>query len=225
LSPSYKFGDDVTAYISYRHGEKAGISQVVNGVPFLAEPEKSDAYEVGVKTYLLNHTLVFDADVFVDNIKNYQQQVQVYDAYTTTLRHDGNTYYTAATGNAAKVRSSGVEIDSVWTPVPELSLRLSGAYDSAVYKEFPQLGQPAESANLSTPYRDVTGQSLPGAAKWTGNVGVDFRRPVFANAVAHTSANYFYTSRYNSDVTLSSYGWVPGYGIAVLSVGIGRAVE
>jgi iron complex outermembrane recepter protein len=225
VSPSYKFGDDVTAYISYRHGEKAGISQVVNGVPFLAEPEKSDAYELGVKTFLLNHTLVFDADVFVDNIKNYQQQVQVFDAYTTALRHDGTNYYTAATGNAPKVRSSGVELDSVWTPIANLSLRLSGAYDSAVYKDFPNLGQPLENANLATPYRNVTGQALPGAAKWTGNAGVDFRQPVFANAVIHASANYFYTSRYNSDVSLSSYAWVHGYGIADLSVGIGRADE
>jgi outer membrane receptor protein involved in Fe transport len=225
LSPSYKFGDNVTGYLSYRHGEKAGISEVVNGVPYLAAPEKSNAYELGVKTWLLEHTLVLNADLFLNDIVNYQQLVQVFDAYTTALHHDGTSYYTAATGNAAKVRSSGLEIDGVWTPIPSFSLRLSGAYDSAVYKDFKNLGQPAESTNLPVAYRNVTGSALPGAAKWTGNLGADFRYPIFSNAVAHTSLNYFYTSRFNSDVTLSNYAWVPGYGIADLSIGLSRADE
>jgi hypothetical protein len=29
ISPSYKINDDMTSYFSYQHGEKAGISQLV----------------------------------------------------------------------------------------------------------------------------------------------------------------------------------------------------
>ncbi len=140
-------------------------------MPFLAAPEKSNAYELGLKTSLLDKTLILDADVFLDDIKNYQQAVQVYDAYTTTLRADSTTYYTAATGNAAKVRATGFEFDSVYTPLSTVSLRLSGAYNNAVYKNFTNSAQPLENANLTTPYRNVTGANLPGAAKFTRQPG------------------------------------------------------
>lgn len=222
FSPSYKISDAVTAYVSYRHGEKAGISQVVNGVGYLAAPEKSDAYELGFKSSLLNKTLVIDADLFWNDIRNYQQAVQVYDAYTTLLKNDTNTYYTAATGNAAKVRATGLEFDSVYTPTQTFSVRLSGAYNNAVFKDFKNSGQPLENGNLPSPYRDVTGQNLPGAARFTANLGVDYHRPVLSGGWFHTSLNYAYTTRYNSDPLLSSYGWVPAYGIVDYAIGLGR---
>jgi outer membrane receptor protein involved in Fe transport len=222
FSPGYKINDQVTAYASLRYGEKSGISLVVNGVPFLAEPEKSTAYELGVKTALLDHKLTLNIDVFENDIKNYQQLVQVFDAYTTALRNDGTTYFTATTGNAAKVRVRGVEVDGVYAPLPSLSLRLSAAFNDAVYRDFQNSGQPLENANLTTPYRNVSGQHVPGAAKFSSNIGVDYRVPVLSNKELHSSLNYAYSSRYNSDPLLSSYSWVPAYGVADLSIGLGR---
>ncbi|MDB5987738.1 MAG: TonB-dependent receptor, partial [Nevskia sp.] len=223
VSPSYKINQELTAYASWRFGEKAGISQVVNGVPFLAEPERSSAYELGLKSTLLDRKLILNADVYVNYIENYQQAVQVFDQYTTNLKNDGTSYFTAATGNAAKVRASGLEIDALYRPIPNFSLRFSGAYNNAVYKDFKNSGQPLENGNLTTtPYRDVTSANLPGAAKFTGNVGADYYHYVFSNAQIHSSINYAYTTRYNSDPSLSSYAWVPAYGIADFSIGIGR---
>ena len=222
FSPSYKINDQVTAYVSFRYGEKAGISQVINGVPYLAKPEDSAAYEAGFKTLLLNKTLVLDADVFLNNIKNYQQLVEVFDQYTTNLNANGTNYYTTATGNAPRVRSTGLELDSTYTPIPNLSIRVAAAYTNAIYVSFPTSGQPLENANLATPYRDVSGQNLPGAAKFTGNLGLDFREGVASWGQFHSSVNYAYTSRYNSDVALSSYGWVHANGTADFSTGLTR---
>ncbi len=35
VSPSYKINDNLTSYVSWQYGEKAGISQFVNGVSSL----------------------------------------------------------------------------------------------------------------------------------------------------------------------------------------------
>jgi outer membrane receptor protein involved in Fe transport len=53
-------------------------------------------------------------------------------------------------------------------------------------------------------------------------VGADYRYPVFTGKEFHTSINTAYTSKYNSDIALSSYAWVPSYSITDFSIGIGR---
>ncbi|MYM29112.1 TonB-dependent receptor [Duganella sp. CY15W] len=222
LSPSYRINDNVTSYVSLQYGEKAGIAQVINGYSNNARPEKSTSYEIGVKTTLLDKKLTLSADLFLNNIKDYQQAVQVYDAYTTAQKSDGTLYYTAATGNAAKVRAQGLEFDGVYSGLPNTVLRFSGAYNDAYYKDFKNSSNPLEMANLATPYRDVTGQNLPGAAKFTFNVGGEYRAPVKGwNKEFHANFNTAYSSKYNSDVSLSSYAWVPAYSITDFGIGLG----
>ena len=224
LSPSYRFNEIYTGYVSFRYGEKAGISQVVNSVPFLAVPEEARAYELGLKTSLLESKLTLNTALFWNDIKNYQQQVQVYDEYTTINTPDDLTYYTAATGNAAKVRARGVEVDALYRPIQQASLRLSVAYNDAYYRDFKNSAQPVENGNLgSQPLRDISGSRLPGAAKFTGNLGADYNQPIFTGYVAHTNFNLAYTSNYNSDVRLSSYATVPAYVIGDLAFGVGTA--
>ncbi len=222
LSPSYRFNEQYTGYASFRYGEKAGISQVINSVPFLALPEETRAYELGLKTALLNNTLTFNTALFWSDIKNYQQQVQVLDAYTTELNANGALAFTAATGNAAKVRARGVEIDALYRPIDRAQLRLAVAYNDAYYRDFQNSGQPFEqNFTGNTPLRDVSGSTLPGAAKWSGNLGADYNQPVADGYVAHANLNLFLTSSYNSDVRLSEYGRVSPFAIADLAVGVG----
>ena len=52
--------------------------------------EKTNSFELGVKSALLDKTLILNADVFDTRIGNYQQAVQVVDQYTTALKADGN---------------------------------------------------------------------------------------------------------------------------------------
>ena len=183
VSPSYKFSDTETGYISWQYGEKAGIAQVVNGLSDLVLPEKNTSYEIGLKSSLLHHTLVLDADIYLTNIKNYQQSVRIVDQYTTNLNIQSGvtpvTAYTSTTGNVPKVQSKGIEVDAIYSPFATLSLRLSAAYIDAFYKSFPNSAQPLENGYTGAPpYRDVTGQALAGASRVYANLGVDYRLPV-----------------------------------------------
>lgn len=231
LSPSFKVSPDVTTYASYQHGEKAGIAQLVNGVSTPAAAEKTNSLELGVKSALLDKTLILNADVFDTLIHDYQQAVQVVDAYTTASKNDGTTYYTSATGNAPKVGVSGLEIDGVYAGIPRATLRFSGAYNKAVYKNFPNSAQPVENGDLTSavpgvhpaePYRSVNGRTLAGAPRFTFNVGLDYGQPVLADKLAHVSANVAYSSRYNTDVALSKYAVVGAQALVDLALGAGK---
>lgn len=219
VSPSYRVNDNVNTYVSWQYGEKAGIAQARFGVSAPAEAEKNSSYEIGVKTTLFDRTLTLNADVFVTDIEDYQQAVQIFDEYTTNLNNDGDLYYMSATGNANKVRAKGLEIDGSYDGIDNLSIRFAGAYNDAYYKDFRNAGQPEENGNLEQPYRDVSGENLPGAAKYTFNVGVDYRYPIFNRSEFRLGLNTAYSSKYKSDVALSEYSWIPAHSVTDLSVG------
>jgi iron complex outermembrane receptor protein len=223
FSPSYKFNPDLTGYTSWQYGEKAGISQLTNGVSNLVKKERTSAFEVGLKSALLDRQLLINADLYLMNIKDYQQAVRVFDLYTTQQNADKLTYYTTATGNVPKVQTKGLEIDGAYTGIKNVTLRFAGAYTDAVYKDFRNSAQPSENGYPNAPlYRDVTGQTLPGASKWTFNVGGDYRVPVLDSHEVHASFNTAYNSRYNSDNSLSDYAWIGASSITDLGIGFGK---
>ncbi|WP_139826402.1 TonB-dependent receptor [Derxia lacustris] len=223
FSPSWKFSEEVTGYVSYAHAEKAAVVQYLNNFSATTRPEKSDQYEIGLKSTLLDRTLTLAADVFQANIRDYQQQAQVVDAYTTALNNDGTTYYSALTGNAPKVRARGLEVDAFYSGIPRTTLRLAAAWNDARYKVFTNSPQPPENAYSGAPaYRDLSGRTLPGASKLSANFGIDYRQPLAGANELFVDTNYAWVSRYNSDVTLSDYGWIGAYGVTDVGIGIGR---
>jgi iron complex outermembrane recepter protein len=223
LSPSYKINGDQTAYVSWQHGAKAGISQVTNGINTPALPEKTNAFELGLKSALLNKELTVNADLFLQNITDYQQAVSIYDAYTTALNNNGLLYYASATGNAPKVRTEGLEVDSSYTGIRHTTIRFDGALIRAYYRQFPNSPQPVEDGNLKAPYRDVSGQQLPGAAHLTANLGLDSWTALPRDLQLHGSANVAYEGRSNSDTALSAYAWTPANTLTDFSVGVRTA--
>lgn len=217
ISPSYKFTPDETGYLTLQYGEKGGVSQIVNGTPRLAEPEKVSSFEAGLKSVLLGKTLFVNADVFLSKLRNYQQAVTIPDplvAGTSTV-----TYV----GNADKVEIKGLEVDGSYSGIRDLTVRFSGAYTDARYKAFPFSPQPVENQYPGAPaYQDVSGRYLTGAARFTGNLGVEYRRELWSEKVFHASFNTAFSSGFNTGANLSSYGWVKKRWLTDASIGLGR---
>ena len=224
-----KFNEQLTGYATVQYGEKAGISQIngssINGgTSALVQPEKTTSYELGLRADLLEKTLTINADIFQSNIKNFQQTVSYLDPVLTAINNAPT--YSSGPGNVGGVRIRGLEVDASYTGIQNLSLRLSGAYNDAVYTKFPNSGLASEldPALYPSGFYDVSGKTLANAPKLTGTLGADYTLPlVNSNKVFHAAANWRYTSRYNVDAALSQYGWVGGYGLLDLNVGIGRA--
>jgi len=224
LSPSYRINDNFTTYASWRYGEKAGVAEFVNGTPTTVQPERVRAFEWGLKSSFPDQKLIVNLDAYLMYIDNYQQAVKIYDAYNTALQ--GIVQYTSATGNVPQVRDEGLEFDVFYGGIKNTTLRFSGAYNNAYYTDFPNSGQPVENGWTGAPaYQDVGGKSLPGASKLTFNLGGDYRAPVWNGKLFHTSFNTAYTSRYNSDPSLSNYAWIHSHSTTDWSIGLSNAKQ
>ncbi len=236
VSQRYKFSEQLTGYLSWQHGEKPGTGFNINGVPTGVKPETTDAFELGIKSFAFDNTLTLNADIFVMDIDDYQQAIRVVDEFTTgvnlaaidpTLTGDalekaknGAVAYTSTQGNVKKVKVKGLEFDGTYTGIENFTFRFSGAYNDAHYEDFKNSPKPDELAYLKDPFVDQSGKALPGAAKYTFNLGVEYRHAVFNNFEFHTSANAAYTSKYLTSDTLSSYSLVPGYTLTDGSIGL-----
>jgi len=230
LSLTNQFNEHLTAYVTWQHGEKAGISQfnganAAGGISLPTKPEKSNTWEAGIRTGLLDGTLAINAGIFLADFKDFQQNVFYYDDVATQQASDGVLRYSSGIGNVGKVRSKGVEADFVYRALQFTSVRFSGAYTDAKYRDHKFAGQPVENGNLAVRFRDVTGFTLQNAPKWQFNLTGDYDRPVLDDKRFHASVSYTYSSRENGDIALSDYTWRKAYGIADLSIGFGRADE
>jgi outer membrane receptor protein involved in Fe transport len=224
---SYKITPDVTSYLSWQHGVKAGISQVSgvdklgNPISRLVAPEKSNDYELGLKGGYLQNTLIVNADIYYDLVNNYQQSVTILDP-VLTAQNNNIAQYTSITGNAPQIELSGLEVDAVYTGIRHLTLRFAGDYSHAFYSKDVLTANPVEDGNLSPAYHDAKGQTLYDAPRFSYNFSGEYSIPVFKSNVFHTNFNWHYTSSENSDQANSAYAVVPGYGLANLGIGLGR---
>ena len=226
LSPSYKFDENFTAYASWQYGEKSGSALVINGVPTKVKPEKTNSYELGIKSFLLDKTLTLNADVFLMNITDYQQTVVAVDEFATQDNINNNIAnpltYTSVQGNVPKVRVSGLEVDATYNGIPYTSFRFSGSYNNARYVSFPNAGKPSELAYLSAKYLDRSGQRLGEAPLLSFNVSGEYRRPVLSDKIFHASFTTAYISKINTDELISDYAWVPAHTTTDLAIGLGN---
>jgi iron complex outermembrane receptor protein len=235
ISQRYKFNDQVTAYGTWQHGEKPGTGFNINGVPTGVKPEKTDAFELGVKSFLFEDTLTLNADIFVMDIDDYQQAIRVLDEFTTNVNlaaidplltgdalqsaKNAAVAYLSTQGNVNKVKVQGLEFDGAYSGIENFTFRFSGAYNDAHYEDFKNSPKPDELAYLKEQFVDQSGKALPGAAKYTLNLGVEYRHLAFGKTEFHTSFNAAYTSSYLTSDTLSSYSLVPGYTLVDGSIG------
>jgi iron complex outermembrane receptor protein len=224
LSQGYQFTENVRGYATWQYGEKSGTAFNINGEPVGVKPETTNAYEIGVKTTLLDGDVVLNADIFRMDINDYQQAIRTVDDWTTQDNLNNGVIpalaYTTAQGNVNGVRVEGVEFDVYYTGIENISVRASGAYNDAFYTDFKNSPKPPELTYLSEPFVDQTGKNLPGAAKWTFNLGVEYRVPVLSNYEFHSSFNTAYTSDYVNSDDLSAYSYKPDYTRTDASIGI-----
>jgi iron complex outermembrane recepter protein len=136
LGLDYHVTPHIMAYVSYSRGFKSGgfdmrgnaavYPQTQNGYA----SETADNYEAGIKTTLLDDTLIFNLTAFYDPYKNAQIGVQQF------VEYQGAPTNLTAVLNAGKQINQGVEIESVWRPIRPLTLGIAVGYLDSYYKDF-----------------------------------------------------------------------------------------
>lgn len=228
---SYALTDGVLAYASYARGAKSGGINM-SGLPLdnnnqpalntaVVKPEKNTAYEIGLKTQLFDHRLIFNVDAYYTQVRDFQANVTDTGA-AVALR----TYL----ANIPKVRVKGIEADAIAQVTPDLQLRASAAYADGKYVSYPNGPCPIEQIGTGTSACDLSGRGLSGLPKWSVTLGADYAYPLpmlgsDGAILLHVDSNS--RTKVFGDPTASAYTVIKGYTIvnASLSVRFGEGLE
>lgn len=206
LAIKYRVNDNISAYGAVTRGFRFGGAQVLIGTITSEAPDqyKSDtlwAYEIGLRTQWLEDSLYVDVTPFWTEWKDPQLQ----QADSTGL---GSFF-----DNVGGARSRGVELAVQYaTPLPGLSLALSGSYvDTVTTKPF------VTSGGTQT----EPGTQWPLAAKWQSTSTLAYRNTLFGNWTGGGSATYTTISK--APNTLDFRDTVFGYESLELALTLGNA--
>ena len=97
IALDHQFSGDVMAYASYSRGFKSGVYNLTSPTDPVVKPETLDAYEIGIKSQLLDHRLQLNASTFYYDYSDIQ---------LTTIKGASQILV-----NAAKAKIYGVDVD------------------------------------------------------------------------------------------------------------------
>ncbi|WP_294303484.1 TonB-dependent receptor [uncultured Sphingomonas sp.] len=205
-------------YATYTRGYKGPAISSAAGVAFAVDPERVDAYEVGVKADLLNRRLTLNLAGFINDFRDFQAQV-----FDPALNGGLGTF---RTGNASTLKTRGVEAEAIVRPASGFSLTGGVTYLDTEYGNYNvacYFGQTAaQGCSLPGPSFNAAGSPLVGASKWTTSLAASVDRPVgdalrvFANADWRYRSSFYYAI--NDPNTIQ-----PGFSVVNATVGIGDA--
>jgi iron complex outermembrane receptor protein len=185
---TYQWTPTLVSYLRYAEGYKSGGYNLdfvgprvfPNGLEF--ERETATNYEAGIKGDLWQRRFGFAVSVFRTEFDNYQvdQFLEVSPGVIAIV-----------IGNAAEVRTQGIEIEATLRPIDRLSLNIGVGLLEAEFESFPGGG---------TGNSDASGKELPGAAPLQANAGVSYSIPLGRSYDLLLHADYAYRDRYFSDI-------------------------
>ncbi|RYE48825.1 MAG: TonB-dependent receptor, partial [Hyphomicrobiales bacterium] len=213
---AYKVAPDVLLYGSYARGNKSGgLNITAGGINRpVVDPEKVNAFELGLKSQFLDGKATFNAAAFLTEIKDYQANV--------TEQVPGTTQTVQYIASIPKVRSKGIEADLNIALSEWVNLGGSVAYTDAKFVSFTNSPQAPERSNEGA-IQDLSGRRLPGVPKFAYSANLDVAQPLGENLEIYSRADWNYRSSYNGTPTLSAYGRIPAYGLLNARLGIRTA--
>ncbi len=212
---SYRFNEDVMAYVSWANGYKAGginLSRVADPVTLVPDfntefpRETVQSYEVGIKSMLANRTVRFNASIFDQQYTNFQLNT-----------FNGLVFVVSS---IRKVESKGAEFDTAWaTPVSGLSLGGGVTYAFTNITEF------GDSASLFAPdlatSLDRLNNRLSFAPLWSGVASATYTVPLSSSLQFRANVNEKYNSSYNTGSDLDPRKLQGAYGLLGARLGLG----
>jgi iron complex outermembrane receptor protein len=130
------YGSIATGYKAGGFGDGCIAGTVVDGITcnnatapdrLYYDPEELIAYELGIKTRLLDRRLALNASLFFYDFKNMQ---------LSALRTDADGNSALVTTNAGKARIKGAELETVFTPSQAHRLEFNATWLDATYSEY-----------------------------------------------------------------------------------------
>jgi outer membrane receptor protein involved in Fe transport len=180
---SYKFTPDIVGYASFSKGNSPGgfNSGAFATAEYNYSPQKVDAYEIGVKSQLLNRRLQLNAALF-DN--EYSDLHMTQNAFV-------NGALVSRITNAGKARGRGLDLDATGVLSKEWRVGLQYTYADSKITHYGLLPPPALQV-------DFTGAPLVRSPKHSANASVTYAAMVGLGRLSVT-AEESYSGSYTND--------------------------
>jgi iron complex outermembrane recepter protein len=197
VNVQWDVSDDIMLYASYSSGFKSGgFDAASNSVAsWEFEEEEATTYEAGMKSYLLDGSLEFNAAVYLTDYDDLQ-----------VSQFDGTLGFTV--GNAAETRVWGLEVDGRWAITDNLTAGYGLAYLDHEYKDYSNGncynrqvpdGDFAPNGEQLCDYTGKSGQYTP---EWSGFASLNHVYPLSAGLDLNSSVDVSYTGEQNTHVNL-----------------------
>lgn len=213
LTPSvniqYDVTDEIVAYASYSEGFKSGgfnfsaDTSLPNGAPGPGtefEDERVNAWEAGIKGRLFDNKLRASLAVF---------RADFNDLQVTSFQ--GTQF---VVGNAAQVRSQGVEFEADVYAADWLTFGGAVSYLDSTYQRFQNasctLAQSVTGGGARCT-QNLSGRVTPFAPRWSGNVYADVSRPLTGDLVGAARVDVNFRSASFLDIDLDPNVRQSGY--------------
>tara|TARA_R110001592_G_scaffold240929_2_gene501236 strand:- start:57763 stop:60102 length:2340 start_codon:yes stop_codon:yes gene_type:complete len=173
----YHFSEEIMAFLTVSTGTKAGgfngAAGPRTGSQREYKEEESLNYELGIKSYLFDRRVKLNVSAFYTEVKDFQNLS--FDASAAAFYVD----------NAGKQVSTGVDLESSFLVNDWLTLSVAAEYLDTEYKDF--VNGPCyfgrTDADPVTGSCDLSGEDLPWAPNFTGNVAADISYPIGSNSL------------------------------------------
>src|SRR5271168_4038700 len=178
LGLQYQATPDVMVFGFFARGYKGVAYDLVTGLgaaeaaSFPVKPEKSNDYELGVRSEWFDHRLLVNGTVYDTEYTDFQVQ--------TIIPNISNAFILT---NIPKVRSRGLELDVIAQITENLHFNLGYAYTEANAIDYPvgqcYSGQTLPATCTASPaYQSLDGATLPNAPKNKINLGLDYKQGI-----------------------------------------------
>lgn len=188
-------------FASVSRGFKGGGVYANNpGLPASFKPEYLTAFELGSRNRFFDNTLQLNGEVFYWKLKDQQQ---------TFLANNALGLPVLATANAGKAHMYGANVDIVWRPTPNDTLRGGVEYTKSKYDSFVRVlpafavvgstvcqVTPSGPGPLADTTVDCSGMPVVRAPKWAASAGYEHRfelpngAVIFDGDMTYTSGRY-----------------------------------
>lgn len=170
FTATYKFNSNALVYVTYGEGFRSGgFNQPNFSIPIFAE-EILKNYETGFKSQWLDRRLTVNGAAYTGNVSNYQYS---YIDFATA---------SPVTGNIERVRISGGELESRYSPITSLSVFLN-------------IGVSVPKITSYSVFPQYVGNQTPRANDYTVQAGIDYTDPITASWSFFAGANVQYLSK------------------------------
>lgn len=189
-------------YVGYSRGYKAGgfnLDRDAATTGFEFQPETVDAYEAGLKWSSADRFIEANTALFYSEFNNYQIN-----------EFNGISF---ATTNAAKVQSTGAELELSWRPLTGLLVDTGLTWSNTQYEKHPVVNSAGKT---------LEGKRVPFAPEWAATGSLSYEIP-FSQFTGFGIVNVSYMGNHNSNETLEPEGKVDAFTIVNARLGMRTA--